>query len=65
MCSYQRCITQADLTYLSAGMGQIIYNIPITDLNHMAMSANDDVEEILNNALNLGLYGADFNYREQ
>ena len=46
-------------------MGQNIYNFPIPDLNHMAMSANDDVENILYNALNSGLYGAEFNYRVQ
>lgn len=46
-------------------MGQSIYNFPIPNLNHMAMSANDYVENILYNALNSSLYGAEFNYRVQ
>lgn len=43
-------------------MGQSIYNIPITDLNHMAMSANNEVEEILVNAFERGAYGDEFVY---
>lgn len=47
---------------LPTGMGQNIYNIPIPDLNHMAMSANDEVEDILVKAFKGGVYGDEFVY---
>lgn len=43
-------------------MGQNIYNFPIPNLNHMAMSANDDVEDILVKAFEGGAYGDEFVY---
>lgn len=59
--SHDGLVRQKDAE-LPTGMGQIIYNMPITDLNHMAMSANNEVEEILVNAFERGAYGDEFVY---
>lgn len=57
--SHDGLVRQKDAE-LPIGMGQIIYNFPIPDLNHMAMCANDDVENILSMAFYEGVYGAAF-----